>query len=243
MPDPTTSAVLIATALIGSTIGGVAGFGAGVLLLPVLAWTMGVRAAVPILTVTMFLGNLSRVWWSRQEMDGGVVARFLCGAVPATIVGAILYAGARAEWLGSLIGAFLISAVPLRRLLARGHFRVRLAHFPALGGLFGFLSALVATTGPIVSPFFLAYGLRRGAYIATEAACALGMHLTRGIVFARYALLTWDTLILGVVLGSTMFLGSWAGRRLIERMSERLFLVLIEALLIVMGLKLLLSPG
>ncbi len=243
MPDPIRWTILIVTALIGSTVGGLAGFGAGVMLLPVVAWTMGLRAAVPILTVTMLLGNLSRVWWSRQEVDRRVAARFLSGAVPATAVGAILYAGARVEWLSVIVGAFLISAVPLRRLLARGFVRMRLQQFPLLGVATGFLSALVATTGPVVTPFFLAYGLRRGVYIGTEAVCALGMHLTRGIVFARYALLTWDTVLVGLVLGSTMFAGSWAGRRLIDRISERAFLVVIEALLIAMGLKFLLLPG
>ena len=103
-------------------------------------------------------------------------------------------------------------------------------------------AALVVTTGPVVTPFFLAYGLRRGAYIATESVCALGMNVTRGAVLARYALLTWDTIAVGCVLGGTMFAGAWIGRRLLERMSERAFLVVIEALLVVMGLHFLLVP-
>src|SRR6266436_911123 len=34
------------------------------------------------------------------------------------------------------------------------------------GGRLRLLSALVGATGPIISPFFLGYGLRRGAYVA-----------------------------------------------------------------------------
>ena len=67
MPDPLTWMILIGTALLGSTIGGIAGFGAGILLLPVAAWTLGIRAAVPVLTVTMLFGNLARIWWSRAR--------------------------------------------------------------------------------------------------------------------------------------------------------------------------------
>jgi uncharacterized membrane protein YfcA len=48
MPDPLTWMILIGTALLGSTLGGIAGFGAGILLLPVAAWTLGTRAAVPV---------------------------------------------------------------------------------------------------------------------------------------------------------------------------------------------------
>jgi hypothetical protein len=54
---------------------------------------MGVRAAVPILTVAMVLGNLSRLWRSRREIEARVVAAFAAGAIPATALGAILYRG------------------------------------------------------------------------------------------------------------------------------------------------------
>jgi len=242
MPDPLTWLILVATALLGSTIGGVAGFGAGLVLLPVAAWTLGIRAAVPVLTITMLLGNLSRIWWSRTEFHGGVTLRFIAGAVPATALGTVLFAGASSEWLGRAIGAFLLASVPLRRVLTSGRLDVRMVHFPFVGGAIGLLSALVVTVGPVVTPFFLAYGLRRGAFIATEAMCAGAMHVTRGLVFARYRMLTWETVMIGLVLGATMFAGSWIGRRLLDRMSDRVFLAVIEVILVVMGLQMLLVP-
>jgi uncharacterized membrane protein YfcA len=67
------------------------------------------------------------------------------------------------------------------------------------------------------------------------------MHLARGTVLARYRLLTWETVVVGVVLGATMFLGSWAGRRLLDRVSDRVFLVVVEVLLVGMGLHMLLG--
>lgn len=242
MPDPQVWLILIGTVLVGSIVGGVAGFGTGLILLPVLAWTLGARAAVPILTVTMVLGNISRLWWSRHETDLRVVKRYLLGAIPATALGAVVYAVAPADWLGRLMGIFLLAAVPLRRLLMSRNFRVRLVHFPFLGAAIGFLSSLVVATGPVLAPFFLAYGLRRGAYIATESICAFGMHVTRGLTLASYSLLTREAVAIGLTLGSTMFLGSWIGRRLLDRMSDRLFLIAIEGLLVVMGLQFLLFP-
>lgn len=235
-PDPTTWLILTGAALIASTIAGVTGFGAGVLLLPILAWTLGVRAVVPVMTVMMLIGNSARIWWSRDEIDAAAAKRFLLGAIPATALGGLLYVGASTTWLGRIIGVFLLGSVPLRRLLASSQFKMRLEHFPVLGAGTGLLSALVVATGPVVTPFFLAYGLRRGGYIATEAMCALGMHVTRGAVLARYSLLTWETIAVGSLLGTTMFLGAWIGRRLLDRMSERAFVTAIEALLILMGL-------
>jgi uncharacterized membrane protein YfcA len=234
---------LLAAALVGSTVGGVAGFGAGLILLPTLVWAVGVKATIPTLTVAMLLGNLSRLWWSRRELDWAVVGAFLVGAVPAVAVGAVTYAGTKAEWLSRIIGGFLLASVPLRRLLVARNVRVRLLHFPFLGAAFGFLSALVATIGPLVTTFFLGYGLRKGSFLATESFCALGMHLTRAVVFQRYKLLTSETLTVGLVVGAVMFAGSYAGRWIMDRMSERAFLLVIEGLLAGLGAYLLLWPS
>ena len=39
-----------------------------------------------------------------------------------------------------------------------------------------------------------------------------------------------------------MFVGAWLARRMLERMSDRAFLVLVEALLVLLGLQFLLVP-
>jgi uncharacterized membrane protein YfcA len=242
MPDPLTWMILLGAALVGSIIGGVAGFGAGVVLLPVAAWTLGIRMAVPVLTVTMLIGNMSRLWWSRGETDRRVTVRFRAGAIPATALGTWLFVAASSDSLGRVIGGFLLASVPLRRLLSMGHWRVRLVHFPLIGAAFGLLSSTVVAVGAALTPFYLAYGLRRGAYIATEAVCAFSMHVTRGAVLARYRLLTGEVVLIGLALGAVMFAGSWIGRRLLDRMSDGVFLAVIEGLLVVMGLQFLVFP-
>ncbi len=242
MPDALGWVALGLGAIVASVIGGVAGFGTGVIMIPLIAWTLGVKATVPVLTVAMFLGNGARVWFSRREIEGRVVAAFLVGAVPTSVAGAMLYSRIDSQSISRILGTFLLVAVPLRRLLTGRGVRVRLRHFPLIGTVFGFLSSLVGSVGPIMSPFFLGYGLRKGAYIATDALCTVGTYFTRGFVFRRYDLMTGSTVAVGLLLGIIMILGAWVGRRLLDRMSERAFLRLIEALLVVFGLQFLLWP-
>lgn len=230
-------------ALVASTIGGVAGFGAGVIMIPLIAWTMGTKATVPVLTVAMLLGNGARVWFSRREIKASVVAAFLVTAIPTSIAGALLYTRIDSAWISRILGAFMLLAVPLRRWLLGHGVRIRLRHFPVIGGVFGFLSSLVGSVGPIMTPFFLGHGLRKGAYLATEALCTLGTYVSRGVVFRKHDLLTDSTVAVGLYIGLVMIAGAWAGRRIVERLSERAFLAIIEALLVLFGLQFLLWPA
>jgi len=242
VPTLTGTLVLLGAALPAAVAGGALGFGTGLVMLPLIVWVVGVRASVPVLTIALIVGNISRAWWSRDELDWRVIGAYLLGAVPLAAIGSVIYTAAPPEWLSRLMGLVLLSALPLRRWLERGPRRMRLRHFPLLGGATGLLSALVAATGPVNMPFFLGYGLRRGAYVGTDAVCAAGVHLTKTLVYGRYALVTPETSALGLGIGAVMFIGAFLGRRILERISDRSFVVALEVLVTGLGVLFLVRP-
>ena len=242
MPSLATTLILLAAAFPAAVAGGALGFGTGLVMLPLVVWAVGVRASVPVLTIALIVGNLSRAWWSRDELDWRVIGAYLAGAVPLAVFGSITYTATPPEWLSRLMGLTLLSALPLRRWLERGPRRMRLRHFPLLGAVTGLLSALVAATGPISMPFFLGYGLRRGAYVGTDALCAAGVHITKTLVYGRYALLTPETGSLGLAIGGVMFAGAFVGRLILDRLSDRSFVVALEVLVGGLGVLFLVHP-
>ncbi len=232
--------LLVAAAFLAALLSAVAGFGGGVVLLPIFVSVLGTREAVAVLTITQLVSNASRVWFNRDEIRRGLVGLFAAGAIPAAVSGAVVLTRAPLPILTRLIGVFLLVMVIWRRLRPAG---VRLGDrgFVAVGAASGFGSALVGSVGPLVAPFFLARGLTGAAYIGTEAASAVVMHATKLVVFGAVAVLTTGTALLGLALAPATVAGAWLGRRVVDRLPAQVFLGLVEAGLIVSGLVLILS--
>jgi len=228
-------AVIIA-ALVASILAAVAGFGGAVIMLPVLVWAVGIQDAIPILTVAQLIGNLSRVIFNNRELRWPVVWRFALGAVPAAVIGGIIFATAPAAALVRLLGVFLIVMVVYRHTRWGKSARLTLRGFVPLGAASGILSAVLGTVGPFAAPFFLSYGLIKGAYIGTEAMTAVIMHITKLGVYGSYSLVGIHTLLIGVAIGAVMILGTYVGKRLLNKVPESIFPHIIEGTMLVAGM-------
>jgi len=227
---------VIAAALVASILAAVAGFGGAVIMLPVLVWAVGIQDAIPILTVAQLIGNLSRVIFNRRELKWPIVWRFALGAVPAAVIGGIIFATAPAAALVRLLGVFLIVMVVYRHTHWGKSARLTLRGFVPLGAASGILSAVLGTVGPFAAPFFLSYGLIKGAYIGTEAMTAVIMHITKLGVYGSYSLVGIHTLLIGVAIGAVMILGTYVGKRLLNKVPESIFPHIIEGTMLVAGM-------
>jgi len=226
---------VIATALVASILAAVAGFGGAVIMLPVLVWAVGIQDAIPILTIAQLIGNLSRVIFNKRELKWPVIWRFTLGAVPTAVIGGIIFATAPTTALVRLLGVFLILMVVYRHTRLGKSTRLTLRGFVPLGAASGILSAVLGTVGPFAAPFFLSYGLIKGAYIGTEAMTAVVMHVTKLGVYGSYALIGVRTLLIGIAIGAVMILGTYLGKRLLNKVPEHIFPYIIEGTMLVAG--------
>src|SRR5262249_20203100 len=138
-------------------------------LMPVLMLTFGAQEAVPMMAIAALMANLSRVmvWW--REVNWRVNGYYCVTAIPGAALGARTLLTLDPRIVETTLGLLFIAMVPIRRwLMARG-LRVAAWHFLPIGAVIGYLSGMVASSWPINTPFFLAYGLVKGAYLSTEA--------------------------------------------------------------------------
>jgi hypothetical protein len=228
--------LVAATALFSAVLGSVAGTGGTAVLLPVLVYYFGIQAAVPMITIANVTANVSRTWAHWREVDGRVVLWLTLGTVPLTVLGTWLFTVTAPALLVRILGAFMIGVVAWRRLRPVVPRRRSPLWFLPLGVGFGFLNGLVSGVGPLMAPFFLSYGLVKGAYIGTDALATVFMQGTKIAVFGGANFLTETVVLYGLLLVPVMFAGPLLGKWLLERLPEWLFVTVIEATLLLAGL-------
>jgi uncharacterized membrane protein YfcA len=126
----------------------------------------------------------------------------------------VIFATAPAAALTRLLGAFLLAVVVYRHTPFGRRTRIGLRGFALLGLASGAISAVLGSVGPFMAPFFLTYGLVKGAYIGSEALSTVVMHVTKTTVYGRYALLGVQTAATDIAIGVVMLVGSYLGKRL-----------------------------
>lgn len=236
----------VAIALVGvlaGTVGGIVGFGGSTILMPVLVVVFGPKDAVPIMGLAGTLANLSRVliWW--REVDWRAAAVYAATGVPAVIVGARLFLALDARLVEAVLGVFMMAMVPLRRWFLGRHMSIGLTGLAVAGAGIGFLTGLVASTGPISTPFFLAYGLVKGGFIATEALGSLAIYFTKTLVFGHAGALDAAIVARGLIVGGAMMIGSWVAKRFVLAMDASQYRLLMDGLMLAAGLAMVVAAG
>lgn len=230
---------VLGVGLAAGTISGIVGFGSSIMLMPVLVIVFGPLHAVPIMAIAAVLANLSRVliWW--REVDWRAVAAYAVTAVPAAALGARTLLVLPPRLIEGALGLFFLLMIPARRWLAARGFRLRWPHLAAIGLVVGFLTGIVVTTGPITAPIFLAYGLAKGAFIATEAAGSLAVYLSKTAVFRHFGALPLPVITQGLITGASLMAGAWIAKRFVLRLHPDRFRLLMDALMLLSGLTML----
>lgn len=225
--------------LVAGVLSGVIGTGSSMLLMPVLIVFFGPRQAVPIMAIAAIFGNLGKVlaWW--REIDWRACAAYCATAVPGAALGVRTLLALPPRAVECALGVFFLMMVPARRWLARRDFKLSLVHLALIGGGVGFLTGIVVSTGPITVPVFVAYGLVKGAFLATEAAGSLAVYGAKVAVFARFGALPAHVVFSGLLIGASLMTGSFAARYIVMRMPARTFKLIVDGLMVSSGLSLL----
>ncbi|ETX04336.1 MAG: hypothetical protein ETSY2_29355 [Candidatus Entotheonella gemina] len=236
MPDLMMLFAVGSAATLGFTIAGVAGFGGGVVILPVLVWVLGPREAIPILSVAQFIASVVRFLMYRQDTAWPVVRWFSVGAIPVAILASLLYVQTPADIFVRFLGCGMLALVVYRYTPWGKRAAMKLRGFIFVGGATSFFSGYLGIGGPVPAPFLIAYGLVGSAYVGTMGCCTMVTQFFKLIVFGSNALLTPYTMLMGLGIGAISWVGAYLARHLVHRLPRAWFIRVIEGMLIASGL-------
>jgi uncharacterized membrane protein YfcA len=225
--------------LVSGTLSGIVGFGASIMLMPVMVLAFGPHEAVPIMAVAALLANLGRVlvWW--REIDWRANAYYCVTAVPFAALGARTLLVLDPHIVEGVLGALFILMIPARRWLLAQGLSVKAWHLTLVGAAIGYVTGMVASTGPINTPFFLAYGLVKGAFLATEAFGSIAIGLTKALVFRSFDALPLETVMRGLIVGASLMAGARLAKGFVLRLDASRFRLIMDVMLAGAGLVLL----
>ena len=226
---------MLVLGLLAGTISGIVGFGSSIMLMPVLVIVFGPLQAVPIMAVAALMANFSRILVWYREVDWKACAAYSITGVPCAALGARTLLALPPRVIDVTLGAFFILMIPTRRWLNAHGLRLRLWHLAIVGAVIGFLTGIVVSTGPINVPFFLAYGLVKGAFLATEAAGSLAIYGAKAAIFRNFGALPLEAIVQGLIIGCSLMIGSFIAKPFVLRLPPERFRLLMDAMLLLSG--------
>ncbi len=233
-----TYALVLAVGLVAGTVSGIVGTGATIILLPILVYTFGPREAVPIMAIVALMSNFAKItsWW--KDIDWRACGAYALGGIPAAALGARTLLVLPERLIDVALGLFFLAMVPGRRWLGRRNVEFAAWHLAIAGAVIGFLTGIVVSTGPLSVPAFAAYGLVKGAFIATEAAGSLALYISKAVTFRQFGALPVDLVVKGLISGSSVMAGTYLARLIVERLSVATFQRLLDGVMVISGLAL-----
>ena len=242
--------LISAVALLASGLTFFSGFGLGTLLLPAFALFVPVEQAVALTAVVHFLNSVYKVVLVGRFIDTKTVLRFGLPAILAAIAGGWVLGLLTAidplfeyDALGRhfvvtpvklAIGLLLIAFALLELIPATSSLSFAPRWLPVGGLLSGFFGGLSGMQGALRSAFLIRAGLSKEAFVATAAAIACLVDLSRMSIYATRLSAVADSLNLPLLLAAIIaaLTGATLGRLFLHKVK----LVAVQQIVAVMML-------
>lgn len=223
-------------AFLASIVGGISGYGTGLLLPPVLVPIIGAEAVVPVIGLSALLTNASRLTAFRENFDFAKFKLVAIVALPTTMLGAYGYTLLTGPAVSILIGIMLIILVPVRRVLKRREVLLSDKGLLVAGAGYGVLNGGTAGSGVVLMAILLGSGLSGTAVIATDAAISLVLGSVKSLTFFGAGALPVSSIIVALLIGVCALPGAFIAKRLAFKLSGDIHILILDCVVVLGGI-------
>jgi uncharacterized membrane protein YfcA len=227
--------LVAAVALFAAVVGGLAGYGTGALMPLVLVPLIGAEPVVPIIAISSIFTNFGRAVAYFRYADRRRALIVIAAAALTTALGAFGYTRLSNSGAALVIGAMLISSVPLRRLLNRRDIRIGDGGLGVSAVGYGVVVGGTSGSGVILLSLLMAAGLEGAAVIATDAVISMATSVIKISVFGLAGVVTAQVLALALLIGIVALPGAFLAKAFVERMPIHIHTAILDAAVIAGG--------
>ena len=239
----TVALIALLTVLAGG-IGTLSGFGTSTIMVPVLASFMPLPETLLLVGIIHWFGDIWKIWLFKRGIRWRLWLAFGITGVLYSYLGAVLSVDAPEELMKRVLGGFLLAYTAF--LFAQTSFRLPASTAIAgVGGAAsGFLAGIFGVGGAVRGAFLAAFDLEKAVYIATSGAIAIVIDSVRIGAYLQGGTRLDSALIWGMLLFiPASLLGAELAKRVVERIPQEKFRLVIAVFLLLAGAKLLVWPG
>lgn len=213
-----------------------AGGGSPLILIPLVSFIFGAQAVAPVITIGLLVGNSQRVLFFWRDIDWQVTLWYLPGAIAGAILGSYIFTQVHLEGLQILIALALLLMVANYWVGKREQaFPVQVWQFLPLAFLYACGSGLIGSTGPIMNPVYLNYGLIKQQMVATKSINVVVVHTVKLITYITLGALSLPYLTAGLIIGLAAIPANWLGQIVLKQLSNEQFRQLVFTVMAISG--------
>lgn len=227
--------LFIFLALIAEILGTVGGFGSSVFFIPIAAFFLDFQTVLGITAIFHVSSNITKIAMFRKGFDKKLVIYLGIPATIAVLIGAYLSKFVVSEKLEIGLAIFLIASSIVFLLYKNIHVKPNTKNSIIGGVLSGGIAGLIGTGGAIRGLTLSSFKLKPEIFIATSAIIDLGVDSGRGVVYWLNGYVHQHDLYLIPFLIVASIVGTYIGKKLLERISEEKFRVIVLFLILITG--------
>ena len=222
--------------LLAEITGTVGGFGSSVFFVPMASFFYDFQAVLGLTAFYHLFSNVSKILLFFKGIDKKIFFSIGIPSIIMVIIGAYFSKFLIGDVGGLVLGIFLFLFASF--LLLRPEFVLAQTASNSIigGGLSGLTAGLLGTGGAIRGLTLASFDVPKATFLATSALIDFGVDSSRFVVYFSQDYITKDMLFKAPMLLGISLIGTWIGKKLLERISQENFRKIALWLILMIGI-------
>jgi len=227
--------------IFASGIGTLTGFGTSTIMVPILLFFLPLPQTLLLVGIIHWFGDIWKMVLFRKGFQWKLILTFGIAGIIGSFLGANLVFSVSEKLLSQVLGGFILAYVLF--LFSKPAFRIPKTPTTAMSGgaLSGFFAGVFGVGGAVRGAFLSAFDLPKTVYIATAGAIAFFIDTTRIATYVFNNVLLEKQFVWGFLFFiPASFIGAGIAKKVVDRIPQKKFRLVIAVSLFLVGLKFLL---